>query len=259
MSAVTVTAGLPARPLTRRIGNVVRLHLANPFLVVVTPLMVLGVIFLANWVIWALVRWGTPDDPQSVAEVSQGLQYSGTSLWTFVYMMVIAIQAMNLSFPFALGFGSTRRDFSLGTAVTFLGLSAGWALFYVALALIERATSGWGLGGAMFDSFYFGVDVGWGERLFNVFAAFAFFFFIGSVFGAIYVRFRARGLILFFLALALVLIGALALVTVTSAWGTIGDFFTAAGFAGAYALALGVGGVAWIASHLILRRATPRA
>jgi hypothetical protein len=258
MSAITVSAGIPAAPLTRRILNVVRLHLANPFMVIITPLMILGLIFVANWVIWALVRWGTPNDPQSVADVSEGLQYSGASLWTFVYMMVVAIQAMNLSFPFALGFGSTRRDFSLGTAVTFLALSAGWALLYNALALIERATNGWGLGGAMFDSFYFGVDVGWGERIFNVFAAFAFFFFIGSVFGAIYVRFRARGLILFFLVLALVLIGLLALITVTSAWGALGDFFAAAGFAGTYALALGVGGVAGVASHLIMRRATPR-
>jgi hypothetical protein len=258
MSAVTVSAGIPAAPLTRRLFNVVRLHLANPFMVLVTPLMILGLIFLANWVIWALVRWGTPNDPQSVADVSEGLQYSGASLWTFVYMMVVAIQAMNLSFPFALGFGSTRRDFTLGTAVTFLGLSAAWALLYTALALIERATNGWGLGGVMFDSFYFGVDVGWGERIFNVFAAFAFFFFIGSVFGAIYVRFRARGLILFFLVLALALIGLLALITMTSAWGALGDFFGAAGFAGSYALALGIGGVAWVASHLIMRRATPR-
>lgn len=257
MSAVALTAPTP-RPLARRLANVVRLHLANPFTVLVTPLLVLGIIFLANWVVWLLIRAASPDDPQSVADVSQGLQYSGASMWTFVYMMIVAIQAMNLTFPFALGFGSTRRDFSLGTAAAFVGFSAGWALLYTGLAMIERATNGWGLGGAMFDSFYFGVDASWGERLFNAFAAFAFFFFIGAVFGAIYVRFRATGLTLFFLALALVLIGAVALMTLTDSWPAFGAFFATIGFAGAYALALAVAAVAGVAGHLILRRATPR-
>lgn len=259
MSAIAIPSVPALRPLPRRLWNVARLHLANPFTIIVTPLMVLGIIFLANLVIWLLVRAGSPSDAESVANVSQGLQYSGASLWTFVYMMVVAIQAMNLSFPFALGFGSTRRDFSLGTAVTFVGLSAAWALLYTGLAMIESATNGWGLGGAMFNSFYFGFDISWGERLFNVFAAFAFFFIIGSVFGAIYVRYRARGLILFFLALAVVLIGLVALVTLTASWGAFGQFFVTVGFTGAYALSLVLSLIAGVAAHLILRRATPRA
>jgi hypothetical protein len=90
-------------------------------------------------------------------------------------------------------------------------------------------------------------------------SAFAFFFFIGSVFGAIYVRYRARGLILFFLVLALALIGMLALITLTSGWGAVGRFFVTVGFAGGYALGLGLGAVAGIASYVVLRRATPRA
>lgn len=255
ISAPALTAG---RPLSRRLRNVVRLHLANPFTILVTPLMVLGIIFLANWVIWLLVRSASPSDPESVAGVSQGLQWSGASMWTFVYMMIVAIQAMNLAFPFALGFGSTRRDFSLGTGVTFLGLSAGWALLYTGLAMIEKATNGWGLGGTMFNAFYFGLDEPWGVRLFNTFVAFLFFFAIGSVFGAIYVRYRARGLTLFFLALALVLIGLIALATLTSSWGAFAEFFVAIGWFGGYALSLPLSLVAGVAGHLILRRATPR-
>jgi hypothetical protein len=258
MSAITAPAVGASRPLTRRLWNVVRLHLANPFTILGTPLMVLGLIFLINWVIWLLVRTAAPSDPESVADVSTGLQYSGASMWTFVYMMVVAIMAMNLTFSFALGFGATRRDFSLGTAVTFVGLSAGWALLYTGLAMIEKATNGWGLGGAMFNSFYFGVDEPWGVRLFNAFVAFLFFFAIGTVFGAIYVRYRARGLILFFLALALVLIGLVALATVTASWGAFGEFFVTIGWFGGYALSLPLSLVAGVAGHLILRRATPR-
>ena len=258
MTTITAPATVAVRPLSRRLWNVTRLHLANPFTILVTPLLVLGLIFFLNWVIWFLVRSAAPKDPQSVADVSQGLQYSGASMWTFVYMMVVAIMAMNLTFSFALGFGSTRRDFSLGTAATFVGLSAGWALLYTGLAMVERATNGWGLGGSMFNAFYFGVDEPWGVRLFNTFVAFLFFFMIGSVFGAIYVRFRARGLILFFLVLTVVLIGLVALATLTSSWGAFAEFFVSVGWFGGYALSLPISLVAGVASHLVLRRATPR-
>ena len=258
MTTISAPALATGRPLSRRLGNVVRLHLANPFTILVTPLMVLGIIFLANWVIWFLVRSAAPTDPESVADVSEGLQYSGASMWTFVYMMVVAIMAMNLTFSFALGFGSTRRDFSLGTGLTFVGLSAGWALLYTGLAMIETATNGWGLGGAMFNAFYIGLDQPWGVRLFNAFVAFLFFFAIGSVFGAIYVRYRSRGLILFFLALAVVLIGLVALATLTGSWGAFAEFFVAIGWFGGYALSLPVSLIAGVAGHLVLRRATPR-
>ena len=66
------------------------------------------------------------------------------------------------------------------------------------------------------------------------------------------------GLTLFFLALALVLIGAIALLTLNEGWGAFGEFFATVGFTGAYALSLVVSAVAGIAAHLILRRATPR-
>lgn len=262
MSAVTIPARPAARPLTHRLThrltNVMRLHLANPFTIFVTPLLILGIIFLANWVIWFLIRSASPDDAQSVADVSQGMQFSGASLWTFVYMMIVAIQAMNLTFPFALGFGSTRRAFAIGTAATFLGLSAAWALLYSALAFVERATDGWGLGGSMFNSFYFGIGEPWFVQTFNIFTAFVFFFFIGMVFGAIFVRYRARGLTLFFLALAVVLIGLVALVTLTDNWGAFGEFFVSVGFFGGYALSLIPSLAAGVAGYLILRRATPR-
>ena len=258
MTALTLTTDAAPRSFIQRIANVVRLHLANPFTILLTPLMVIGIIFLANWVIWALIRAVAPSDPESVADVSQGLQYSGASLWTFVFMMVVAIQAMNLSFPFALGFGSTRRDFSLGTAVTFIGLSAFFALVYGILAAIEFWTNGWGLGGQMFNSFWFGPGEPWGVRLFNMFAGFLFFSFIGTVFGAIYVRYRARGLILFFLALGVVLIGLAALFTLTGGWGAFGAFFARVGFTGGFALSLIVTAAAGVAGALVLQRATPR-
>ena len=258
MTALDLTTDLAPRPLGRRLWNVARLHAANPFTILVTPLIVLGIIFLANLVIWWVIFIATTGDTEAVGNVSTGLQWSGASMWTFVYMMVVAIQAMNLTFPFALGFGSTRRDFSLGTALTFIALSAFYALIYTGMAALETATQGWGLNGAMFTAIYFG-DVPSGVRLFHVFTAFLFFFSIGTVFGAIYVRYRARGLILFFLVLTLVLIGLVALATLTANWVAVGEFFATLGLTGTYALSLVVSAVAALAGYLVLQRATPQA
>jgi hypothetical protein len=258
MSATTVPTVAAPRPLARRIGNVVRLHLANPFTILGTPVLVLGLIFAVNWMIWWIIRTLAPGDPQSVADVSAGFQYSGATLWIFVYMMVVAIMAMNLTFSFALGFSATRRDFLLGTGLTFVAMAAFYAVAYIALAAIETWTGGWGVGGAMFNSIYFGVDDPWWLRLFHVFALFLFFLAAGSAFGSMYVRWKARGLILFFSVLSLGIMGSVALITVSGSWPRVGEFFGAAGFTGSYALSLVVSAVAGLAAYFILRRATPR-
>jgi hypothetical protein len=257
MSTTTPTVSAP-RPLSRRVGNIVRLHVANPFTILGTPLIVLGLIFAVNWMIWWIIRTAAPSDPQSVADVSAGFQLSGATLWIFVYMMVVAIQAMNLTFPFALGFSSTRRDFLLGTGLTFVALSAFYAIAYIGLSAIETWTNGWGVGGAMFNSIYFGIESPWWLRLFHVFALFLFFFAAGSAFGSMYVRWKARGLVLFFSLLSLAVMGGVALITVTDSWASVGGFFVATGFTGSYALSLVLSLTAGLAAYLILRRATPR-
>lgn len=259
MTTASLTATAPAaRPLGRRLWNVARLHAANPFTIFWTPLLVVGLIFLANWVIWWVIRTVSNGDQESVANVSQGFQYSGATLWIFVYMMVIAIMAMNLSFSFALGFGSTRRDYVIGSVLTFVALAVLYSAVFVLLTAIETWTNGWGLGGAMFNAIYFGVDSPWWLRAFHVFALFLFFFALGSAFGAMYVRWKARGLILFFSLLSLLVLGGVALLTASGSWGAVGDFFVSVGFTGAYALSLIVSGVAVVAAYLILRKATPR-
>lgn len=258
MSAVTLPPTTSPRPLGHRLANVARLHVANPFTIFWTPLYVVGLIFAANWVIWWIIRTATSGDTEAVDNVSQGFQYSGASLWIFVYMMVIAIMAMNSSFSLALGFGSTRRDYILGTGLTFVGLAAVYAVVYILLAGIETWTGGWGLGGSMFNSIYFGADSPWWLRLFHVFALFVFFFAIGSAFGSMYVRWKARGLILFFVILSALLLGAVALVTMVGNWSAVGDFFVAVGFTGGYALSLVISLIAGVAAYTILRKATPR-
>ena len=254
----TATLAPAARPLGRRLWNVVRLHAANPFTIFGTPLLVLSLILALNWLIWWVIRTVAPDDPESVADVSQGFQYSGATLWIFVYMMVVAIMAMNLTFSFALGFSSTRRDYLLGSAATFVGLAVFYSLVYLLLSSLETWTNGWGIGGAMFTSIWFGVDSPWWLRLFHVFALFLFFLALGSSFGAMYVRWKARGLVLFFSVLSLALAGLVALITATGSWPVVAEFFVGVGLTGTYALSLIVSAIAGLAGYVILRKATPR-
>jgi len=248
----TITA--PATP-AQRIVNVMKLQFANPWTTLILPWMILGIIFLANLAIWAILATNLRGEDR--ADTLQGLQWSGASTFIFVYMMVVAVQAIAVTFPFALGYGVTRRDYYLGSALAFVILSAMYAVGLTILAAIEEATNGWGLGGRMFTSIYFG-DGGWGSRLFIFFAAFLFFFFVGAAIATVWVRWRANGLTVFFIALAAVLIGAAALLTFSRSWNLVGEFFVAAGFLGSYAWSLIITALAGVLGFFILRRATPK-
>ncbi|MEO6115899.1 MAG: ABC transporter permease, partial [Pseudolysinimonas sp.] len=167
-----------------RILNVVRLHLGNPYTTIVLPWIILGVILTINIAIWALVALGTHG--QHSRDQTTGYSYSGSALYIAVYMMIVAVQAISVTFPFALSYGATRRAYWLGTSLTFVLLSAMYAIGFTILGVIERATNGWGLGGRMFTPIYFGDT--WWERLLVCFFGLLFFFFIGSSLAAVWVR-----------------------------------------------------------------------
>jgi len=246
---VTATAALT------RVANVVRLHLTQRSQLLVLPWMILGFIFLVNLVIWWLVLASSA--PAELASVSQGMQFSGASTFIFVYMLVVAVQAINVTFPFALGYGVTRRDFYLGSAATFVLLSVYYALGMTLLATIERATAGWGLGGSMFDVVYFGS--GTAAQQFALFLlGFLFFFFIGAATAAVYVRWRSRGMLVFFAALTLILVGLSVLATSTASWPLVGEWFARSGALGVAVWSLVPTTLAAVAGFVLLRRATPR-
>ena len=244
----------PASP-TGRIFNVVRLHLANPWTTIILPWIILGIIFAANLAIWAIIYYSV--DPVDRADVSEGLQYSGAATYIFVYMMIVAITAMSVTFPFALGYGVTRRDFYLGSAVTFIGLSAMYTAGLTILSVIEEATGGWGFGGRMFTAVYFGENTL--QRMVIFFVAFLFFFFFGAAIATVWVRWKATGVTAFFVVVTALLIAAAAVLTFTSNWQVVGNFFVGAGLVGSFAWSLVITVIAAVTGFFILRRATPRA
>lgn len=238
----------------RRILNVVKLNLANPWTTIALPWMVLGMIFVLNLVIGWIVLSNVP--ASEIASVQEGFQFSGATTWVFVYMMVIAMQSINLTFPFALGYGVTRRDFWLGSSVTFVLLAAMYAVGMTILAVIEEATGGWGFGSRMFTAIYFGESAA--QHLFIFFTGFMFFFFFGAAIATVYVRWRATGVTFFFVLLAVLVVAAAGLLTFTKNWQIVGNFFVGAGLIGSFAWSLVITALSAVVGFLILRGATPK-
>ncbi len=259
MSTITPAAGAPSaaatpRPGANRILAVFRLHFANPTQMVLQPLAIYGFVFAVNLAIWLIVNISVGS---SVVGMEKGTSWSGASGFAFVWQLVVAVQAMNRTFPFALGLTSTRRDFYLGTALALLTMSAAWAVLVGILGAIEDATNGWGLGGHMFAVAYFGHD-GPFARTWYVFLLMLFFAALGTVAGSLFVRWRTWGLLGFGAVLAILILGGLAAVALTNGWGAFASFFAGLGFGGSYALLLipvvVCGVIAWAA----LRGATAR-
>lgn len=238
-----------------RIWRVVRLNLVNKWSTIWIPVMIMGFIWLVNFLIWWIIWASTA--PADRAKAFEGTQWSGGASYLFVYMLVVGIQVISMTFPFALGYSVTRRDFYLGSALTFLLLAAGYSIGFTVLSEIEEATGGWGFGGHLFTSIYFG-DGGFLSRWFIVFAAMLFFFFVGSVSGTLYMRWRMNGVLVAGAVLVLLLVGAVALIGLTSSWPAVGAWFVAMGPTGIAAWLLLPAAVAALAGYVVIRRATPK-
>ncbi len=252
--APSPTAQAPG--LLSRTWRVVRLITANPATTLFWPLAILGVIFLMTWTIWLLVMANI--DPGEVASTADGIRFNGAVSYIFVYFLVVAVQVVNQTFPLALGFGSTRRAFSFGATVTFALLAAFYATILTIASEIEIATDGWGVHGAFFRNLWVSTDAGIAAQWWIYFCWIAFFAFTGEIFAAVFVRWRAPGLSVAFVALAALVVGAVAVLTFTQGWAPLFEGIVELGTVGVPTVMLGIGVVAAFVGHLLLSRATPR-
>ncbi|MBW8871247.1 MAG: hypothetical protein JF618_03410 [Leifsonia sp.] len=238
-----------------RVWRIVRLNLVNKWTVIWIPAMIMFFIWLVNWLIWWIILGAT--SPADRADAMDGTQWSGGAFYVFVYMLIVGIQMISATFPFALGYSVTRRDFALGSGLTFVLLGAGWALGFTVLSTIEEWTNGWGLGGHLFTSVYFGGETFFG-RLFIVFVGMLFFFAVGAFSASLFMRWRMNGILVAGAVLALLIVGAIALITYTQSWPAVGDWFAANGPLGVTAWLLVPTALAAVAGYAVLKRATPR-
>ena len=239
---------------TRRIANVVKLHVANPVPTLIVPWLIFAAVFALNLAIWIAVVNGAGGRDQLEANAFSN---NGAISWIYVFLLVAATQAMNLTFAFALGLGITRRDYFLGTALYLAGLAVFYATGMTVLAAIESATNGWGIEGYIFAPLFVG-DLPLVQQFAAHLLIALLFFGTGLFTGAIFVRWRAIGLYVFFGALVFGIAGLILITSLVDGWKSVGAFFTDQSPLTVIAWTLPWSVVMAVLASFILRRATPR-
>lgn len=227
-----------------RIVSVARMHLVNRQTFIWVPLLVLGGSTLVSLAIFVALPSGG------------GPMYSGSSQAPLWYFFAIGMTTLTTTFPFSQAMSVSRRTFFLGTTLIVAVVSAIMATIYSVMALIERATDGYGFEGYIFDIPWIMADGIW-KGWILIFIGTLLFFSIGFFFTVIWKRFGAVMLVGLLVGLALLLVGGAFILTQTSSWQAFGNWI-----AGLTPLAVSAGaGVAVLAMSFIgygaLRRATP--
>ncbi|MFT4212415.1 MAG: hypothetical protein QM626_11160 [Microbacterium sp.] len=242
-----VTRSLRHDPLWRT----VRLHAISPSVFFGVPWIILGGALAVTLVIGGIGRGaGAPAD-------IDGMRYSWAVLSPQWYLIVVGVQAVGLTFPLALGFGSTRRDFWLGTALMFLLVSAEMAVAIATLVQIEKATGGWWLGVHMFDALWYGQN-GWLVDFYTTFALQLLVLFLGAAATTVYMRWRIRGMVVLAFATVALVLAVIAAITFTRSWPGVFAWFAGIGVVGAFTLVLGLAALCAVGGYLVIRRATTR-
>lgn len=214
MTAISTAPSVSRSDTRHRITDVMRLHLVNRLTYIGIPWIITGVALAISIVIALLITATVP--PSGREEALAGMSYSWAALSPLWYLAVVGVQAVSAVFPFALGFSITRREYALGTLLTYVVIAAfnatGWAL----LTEIERAVTGSGIVFHHFTALWFGA-VGAGTVWLSLFTLQLLIFAVASAFGAVYARWRAMGMLVLWVAVALVLLGLIAFAVLTGA------------------------------------------
>jgi len=254
VGATSAVAPLPERPAATRIWNVVRLHLVDSRTYIGIPWLIVGIAFVITVFISQIIGFTTGEmgSPDAIA----GMRYSWAVLSPQWYLMIVAVQAVAFGFPFALGFGVTRRDFYLGTWLLFVLISAANGLAFTVLTQVEKITDGWWIHAYMFNALWLGID-GWLVDFFSFFVMQLLVLSLGASVATVYMRWRMPGMVVFWSSFALLIVGSIALITFTSSWPAVSVWFASQGIAGIFGWLLIPAVVSGLGGYLALRRSTP--
>lgn len=171
--------------------SVAKLHLNKRVMTFGVPLAIIAMVALISALISLLIlrAGGVPGSAEWVAgsRLNFGMAYGLAG-----FLGYMGVQSVATTFPFALTLGATRRDFTAGTLLWAVLISAYVAVAMCLLLLLELATGHW------FSDFYiFDVALlGSGNPavlLLAVFLGTLAVLTLGGVFGASWLRFGPRG------------------------------------------------------------------
>jgi len=233
------------------IWRIVRLLAVNPTIFFGIPWMILGGAWVITMLIALILR------ASGISDAEDGFRYSWAVLSPQWYLVVVGVQAVAYTLSFALGFGSTRRDYWLGMSLMFLFVSTEMAVAIATLVQVEIATDGWFIGAGMFDALWYGQS-GWWFDFFTTFSLQLFVLFIGAGITTVYMRWRMRGMMtLLFSVLAVVLVF-VATVMLTGSGPELASWLATIGIGGVFGIVLALAVVSGLAGYFVVRRATPR-
>ncbi len=257
-----------------RIASIMAMHARDRATWFVAPASILAAVFAIVWFVTLFIDllWGG-DTPIYVGQLS----------YFYFVMLLTGIFAVVRAFPFAVGFGTRRRDYLLGTLAMGGAVSAAWAILLGLLSLIEaNVIKNWVVGLHLFHLPVFsdGAPLGqicWSSyhdtacaqsdpnylsggaplgQFWVSFVLLLFMYLLGLLLGSTYQRFGRTGIYIF-LGVAFLLLSVFFLVsTYWSWWGAIFGWLaqqTAAGLA--WWLMLPAAFFA-LASYALLRKAT---
>ncbi len=195
-----------------RTGSVVRLYLASRRSVLL-PLALSAGAAAAITIGAGLVARFAAASPADLAEMNQGMQWSG-AIWAVLGpITAIAGVAMTQSLDLALGLSLTRREYARGTAMVLGLVAAVTSVIITVLKAVEQATNGWGLRVRMFDVVWVNTGQWWQTAVQSLLLVCVLLAITGAIAG-VHRRWRGPGVFLALggLTVLALLIGALAMV-----------------------------------------------
>ena len=195
--------------------KVARYQLTDRYVTLISPWMILAMVFVINLVIFSNTPAAGHGQPR----------YTGALSAIFIVLIVNGALSISRQLPFALALGVSRRSFYAGTALLAGALAVGYALVLTILQLIERGTGGWGLNLHFFRTPYL-LSGPWYLSWLTEFVGLALMLAWGMWFGIVYRRWNLIGLFSFLGVQVVVLTAVLLIIGAAHAWHGVATFFT---------------------------------
>lgn len=245
-----------------RIRNVVQLHTVNRLQAFGWPLIIMVMSLVVVLIIGALVlnvagSMGESDLADAREGMNQGMLFNGAIFALLGPLIGFGFTAMGQYFPLALGLGLTRREFAAGTALVFVGNAAFYAAIVTIGKVIEVATGGFGLGIRFFDVVYTGTGEWW-QTLIQTFLLILTVMLVGAAITTAFHRWGQSFLWVFWIALAVVVLGVVAASVLSDAFRGFVVDVAAMGWVPWMGVVIAIGAIGAAVWLTLVRRAQAR-